>query len=264
MNNNASRWGVRVNEDLGGGLFAKAVLEAGFSADTGMSDSTAYFGRQSSVEVGSASMGSVRMGNWLPGSYLATADYISMHNHDTGRSSDALYAFGAAFPRNNKIGYFTPNWGGFSGEASVSLGEGKAANARDLSANYVSGPVHLGAGYSAQGGGSQAAVRGLYFMGPVALGAYLQRESIDGSAFGKTRNIGRLSAMYGAGASEFHVNGGTTQKGGTQGDKASQWTLGYNYNLSKRTKVYTYYTAVKGQSDATSSNSFAVGVRHNF
>ena len=53
---------------------------------------------------------------------------------------------------------------------------------------------------------------------------------------------------------------------------ATQWTLGYNYNLSKRTKVYTYYTKVnnkKGADYMTGTagddfSSFALGVRHNF
>nr|HRL98388.1 porin [Acidovorax sp.] len=48
--------------------------------------------------------------------------------------------------------------------------------------------------------------------------------------------------------------------------------LGYNYNLSKRTKVYTYYTRINNSQAATYGvsaqgndfSSFAVGVRHNF
>ena len=69
----------------------------------------------------------------------------------------------------------------------------------------------------------------------------------------------RLAAMYTMGASEFHLNVARASYG-------EQMTLGYNYNLSKRTKVYAFYTAV----DATTANkaddfnSFAVGVRHNF
>ena len=50
--------------------------------------------------------------------------------------------------------------------------------------------------------------------------------------------------------------------------------MAYNYNLSKRTKVYTYYTKVDNKAgvsygpDITPAgddfSSFAVGVRHNF
>ena len=114
LNNNSSRWGIRGSEDLGGGLKANFVLESGFNSDTGNAPAP-FFGRQSSVELSSASMGAVRLGNWLPGSYFATADWVSNHNHDTGRSSDALFSGVSFLVRQNKIGYFTPTIGGFNG-----------------------------------------------------------------------------------------------------------------------------------------------------
>ncbi len=79
--------------------------------------------------------------------------------------------------------------------------------------------------------------------------------------------------MYVLNASEFHVNVGHAGKWSKVSDSsATQWTLGYNYNLSKRTKVYTYYTKVnnkKGADYMTGTpgddfSSFALGVRHNF
>jgi len=90
-----------------------------------------------------------------------------------------------------------------------------------------------------------------------------------------TRNNFRLSGMYTLNASEFHVNVGHAGKWSKVADSsATQWTLGYNYNLSKRTKVYTYYTKVnnkKGasyhdnvQNNGDDFSSFALGVRHNF
>jgi chitinase len=64
---------------------------------------------------------------------------------------------------------------------------------------------------------------------------------------------------------------------------ATQYTVGYNYNLSKRTKVYTYYTRINNSNGISYLNggstisslrasggagkdfsSFAVGIRHNF
>ena len=54
---------------------------------------------------------------------------------------------------------------------------------------------------------------------------------------------------------------------------ASGFGVGATYALSKRTKVYTYYTAIKSDGAAAARlyagnvqdfSSFAVGIRHNF
>jgi hypothetical protein len=112
----------------------------------------------------------------------------------------------------------------------------------DVAVNYDQGPLHGGFGYQKQGDFSQYALRGLYEMGPFVFGGYAQREEVTGR---KSRDIGRISAMYVMGAQEFHINVGGTKAGGTFGNTgASQYTLGYNYNLSKRTKIYGFYTAI--------------------
>ncbi len=287
--NNASRWGIRGTEDLGGGLKAGFALESGFNSDTGTGSAWTHpttgmsFARQSEVNL-SGGFGMVRLGNFVPESYYATADYISMHNHDTGSSSDALYydpVWFGGLSTKNKVGYRTPNMGGLTVDASVSLHEkdptvGPRKNGYDLAANYATGPLHLGAGFSKVGDNWQAALRGLYTFGQVTLGAYYQRNKDDNQITGTgagSRNNFRLSAMYTMGASEFHANVGHANKWSHIADSAAtQWTLGYNYNLSKRTKVYGYYTKVNNSKGANyvtglagaDFSSFALGVRHNF
>lgn len=266
VQNNASRIGFKGQEDLGGGLKASFNLEHGLNSDdgrqTGIEDGAGFWSREAWVQL-AGSFGAVRLGNFTSEAYFATADYISMHNHDTGTSSDALYAF-KTYRSSNKIGYFTPTVGGFSGSASVSAGEGAAGREKlfDLAANYVGGPLHLGAGFSKEGDVKQIAVRGLYELGAFTVGAYYQRAD-DGT---QNRNVYRLSGMYTMGASEFHANFGATQGKGdfaVQG-KTTQFTLGYNYNLSKRTKVYGFYTAQNAKLESKDFSSLAAGVRHNF
>ena len=287
--NNSSRWGMRGSEDLGGGLKAGFVLESGFNSATGAAAST-FFGRQSEVNL-SGNFGMVRLGNFFPESYFASADYVSMHNHDTGPSSDALYYDPVWFGKlgtANKIAYRTPTMAGFWAEGAMSMHEKAAGtnnkNGYDLAANYNTGPLHLGAGYSSADSNWQASLRGLYTIGQFTLGAYYQRNK-DANQLAPgglgSRNNFRLSGMYALGASEFHVNVGHANSWSNASDSAAtQWTLGYNYNLSKRTKVYTYYTRINNQSNAnyTASgafsslasgpgkdfSSFAVGVRHAF
>ncbi len=288
MYNNSSRIGFKGVEDLGNGLKAGFQLEAGFGSDDGSGPLT--FARQSEVNL-SGNFGMVRLGNFYPESYYATSDYIGMHNHETGSSSDALYYDAAWLGDNgtgtgNKVAYRTPTFNNFWAEGSVSFHEKvndqtvpnptANKNAYDLAANYNNGPLSLGAGYSYWNSNYQAAVRGLYTFGQFTVGAYYQRNKDDNDRLGTgagTRNNFRLSGMYVLNASEFHVNVGHAGKWSKVADSsATQWTLGYNYNLSKRTKVYTYYTKVNNKKSANymtgtagdDFSSFALGVRHNF
>ena len=274
--NNSSRFGFKGTEDLGGGLKAGFQLESGFDSDTGASDSRGFFARQSEVNL-SGGFGTVRLGNFTPESYYATADYISMHNHDTGNSSDAFYAY--VMPSADKIAYRTPSFGGLTVDAAVALHEQATGgkNAFDLAVNYNLGALALGAGYSKQGDVNQFAVRALYTFGAFTVGGYIQRDEDAFRANGGKRNTFRLAGAYNLGASEFHVNVGRAGEYKNFNDSdATQYTLGYNYNLSKRTKVYGYYTRINNSRAGTyglnqavvgagvDSNTLAVGIRHNF
>ena len=287
LQNNSSRWGLKGSEDLGGGLKANFLLESGFASDTGV-NSGGLFGRESWVGL-SGSFGAIKLGNFTPVTalYYATSDYIGMHNHETGTSSDAFY-LGAGSPRN-AFSYTTPTFGGLAVELQYGLKETKLAGTKDtlaLVANYDKGPLHLGGGYSAGPttidgvtvqDGKEWGVRGLYELGPITLGAtYIANEG-SGPGGKLKRDAARVSAMYALGNSEFHANVGAAGKvrfNGTrvQDTDAIQYTLGYNYNLSKRTKVYAFYSAVSNKANAAYNTyadgkdpSFlAVGLRHNF
>lgn len=269
--NNSSRFGFKGTEDLGGGLKAGFQLESGFNSDTGAAAST-FFGRQSEVNL-SGNFGMVRLGNFFAESYYATDDYVSLHNHSTGSSSDALYAY--VMPNANKIAYRAPALGNLTLEAAVSMHEQAVGgkNAFDLAANYNLGALALGAGYSKQGDVNQVGLRALYTVGAFTVGGYYQRDKNAYVLNGGSRDNIRLVGAYNMGASEFHVNVGRAGEYKNVNDSdATQFTLGYNYNLSKRTKVYGYYTKVNNSSNAgymTGANgvdfsSVAVGVRHNF
>jgi predicted porin len=264
--NNSSRIGFKGTEDLGGGMKALFVIEHGFDATTGAAAST-FWGRESTVGL-QTNFGTVRLGN-MPASeaYFATADYISMHNHDTGNSSDALWGYVSTGALKNAVAYTTPTFGGFNAAAQV--GE-SVAGQRPMAAaaNFDSGALHLGAGYEKFGADKSASVRGLYELGSLTLGAYVGKQggTMD-------RNFWRVSGMYAIGAGEVHLNvGGTGNTNKVANTGALQYTVGYNYNLSKRTKVYTFYTKVDNKSAATYQtgtagvdfSSLAVGLRHNF
>ncbi|MBL0729648.1 porin [Piscinibacter sp. HJYY11] len=266
--NNSSRIGFKGTEDLGGGLRAGFQIEHGFSPDTGVAAGT-FWGRQSEVNLG-GSFGLLRVGNFTSEAYFATADYISNHNHDTGTSADALYAYLGR--SGNKLAYRLPSVvQNLSIEGSVSLTEG-AANAKrhyDVAVNHTLGGLQLGLGYESAGSvgatQSQIAVRGAYTAGPVTVGAYVQRDK-NYLAVGSRNNV-RVSGMYVLGSNEFHLNFGIAGDTGSLEDSgARQLTVGFNHNLSKRTKAYAFYTRKDDDGAGLYGDfkSLAIGLRHNF
>jgi predicted porin len=269
MNNNASRIGMKGVEDLGGGLKAGFQIEHGFNVDTGeASQGNQFWARQSEVNL-SGGFGMIRLGNFTSEAYYATADYISMHNHDTGTSSDALWAY---IGRNtDKVAYRTPDIAGFTLEGAVTARDvvGQVNRTFDVAGNYNIGKLSLGAGYTKDGDSKMGSIRGLYDFGAVVLGGYYQRDTDGIIIGGGSRNTFRISAMVPLGSSELHANVGRAGSYSNITDSsATQWTLAYGYNFSKRTKAYAYYTKVSDGAGVTYAGgdfqSLAIGMRHNF
>jgi predicted porin len=227
--NSASRIGFKGTEDLGGGLKAGFVLEHGFSPDDGKAAST-FWGRQSEVNL-SGGFGTVRLGTFTSEAYFATSDYIGMHNHETGTSSDALYAY---VGRNiNKVAYRTPELvKGMTVEAAVSLvdkGVGADRNI-DIAVNYGAGPLHVGFGYEkGDNDAKQFAFSGTYEMGSLILAGLVQRDTDGwGAGLGSRTNF-RAAVAYMMGASELHFNYGRSGAySKLSGSSANQLTLGYS------------------------------------
>ncbi|MCE2917972.1 MAG: porin [Rubrivivax sp.] len=266
--NNASRLGFKGTEDLGGGMKAGFVLEHGFNVDNGSSSQSAFWKRQSEVNL-SGGFGMIRLGNFTSEAYYATSDYIGMHNHETGTSSDALYAY---LTRDiNKVAYRAPEFvKGLTLEVAVLAGEGGGRNRQwEAAANYQLGALHLGFGYEKSGDADQFAASALYEAGAFVFGGMIQRDTDGwGPNLGNRTNY-RGSVAYNFGNNELHFNYGRSgEYSKLKGSKASQFTLGYNYNLSKRTKAYTYYTKTSDKKMVYGFggdfSSIAFGVRHNF
>ncbi len=270
--NNASRIGFRGVEDLGGGLKAGFTLEHRFNADTGAATNSAFWGGagESSVNL-SGAFGMVKLGHYTSEAYFATSDVTDLLNHGTGTSADALYKY--LNNDDNKISYRTPTIAGLTAEAAILLREStQPKHAYDLAVNYTLGNLGLGLGYErAPNQDQQLAVRASYSFAPFTLTGYVQRYKND--SIDKSKTIGRISGQYDIGALELHLAGGyaTELNGvGTAEDegKARQLTAGANYNLSKRTKVFTFVTQNRVNAVDTTPRakftSIALGVRHNF
>src|SRR6267143_3412457 len=305
---NSSRIGFRGNKDLGGGLTGLFQFESRVRLDTGQGVLT---GRDSYGGL-AGSFGTVRLGRTIGPVYYATYDYISMHNHDTGTSSDALLAptvVGRQGFMNRTVWYTSPKIGGaFSVDVAYSLLDAKRVVGDSqprylgLVGSYDQGPLHLAASYANTknsddlGGGTANedktyTLGGLYDFKTFVVGALIESAKSNSLAGGDAkRNYFRISGMLPVGKNEFHLNFGTVNHwiGGvttvqpisTTNDGAKQWTAAYNYNLTKETKIYGFYTRVHNDTNgmyglgASVANvtqvagleisSIAIGVRHNF
>jgi len=286
MESNESLWGVQGTEDLGGGLKAGFYLESGFLSDSGAGTQGAMrFDRISQLSL-EGNWGQVRMGRFYPQSYVATAVMVNLHNFDAGYSADWLYDHPQWFGKldnANKVAYATPDIGGLVLEGAVSFHEKNTPEEKygyDLSAMYeaayANNSLGLGAGYTKVGETNQWALRASHSWGPLTLASYFQRYSEKdplGSNMRGTRNNGRIAAMYVIGNTELHANIGRAGKWSNVADSAAtQWTLAYNYHLSKRTKLYSYYTRVDNKRGAdyltevagNDFSSLALGLAHSF
>ena len=279
---NSSRIGFSGEEDLGGGNKALFKIESGFDASTGTSGSR-FWGRESTVGL-QTRYGTVKLGNLDNNeAYHATADYVSWINHDTGTTADVLYGGGQHSNLNywnslqNAVSYNTPDLNGFVGwvQTAEAYG-GEKSKPLAIGAYYDRGPLHLGAGFDKHGDGKSFAIRANYDLGAFAIGGYVNTvrdvtwSDDAGSVSGLKYNTWRLVGSYTLGANEFHLNFGSTNKpkadNGLEASKAWQATAGYNYNLSKRTKVYAFVTKVKDDDAVFTGtfNTYGAGIRHNF
>src|SRR5262245_23926706 len=295
---NSSRIGIRGNKELVSGLKAIFQIESRVNLTDGgdvLSSRDSFAGLQ-------GAFGTARLGRTIGPVYYATYDYISMHNHDTGTSSDALLAgtvVGNQGFMNNTFWYTSPKFGPVTvdfaysllGEQRISTGTSQPRHI-GLVGSYDQCPLHAAISYANTkndidlnpGAPVQASdasaftIGGAYdfkFMVLGALWEMAERDTLGGSV---DSDYWRISAMFPVGQHEFHVNYGLVDADGDQG--AKQWTLGYNYNITKTTKVYAFYTMVDndnngnfvmggstntvGAATGAQYSSIAVGFRHNF
>jgi len=269
MASNISNIGVRGSEDLGSGMKAGFNLEHQFNSNDGTQTNVAFWDRASEVNLSSSSFGMVRLGNFISEAYYATADSVSLHNHDAGSSADRLY-FNFSRP-TSKVAYRTPSLFGATVEAAASAADGNPNRTYEVAANYNLDGLHAGLGFTKDGAQKEVSVSGKYTMGVpmggLTVGGYVQYVRDPAPGLGN-RKSARLSAMYAIGNTELHANFGIARSfSNFPGSSAKQYTLAVNQNLSKRTKVYALATKVSDNSGflyGGDFRSFGVGVRHSF
>lgn len=297
--NQKSRIGLRGTEDLGQGLRAGFWLESGLNVDTGkQADSERYWNRRATVSL-MGSFGEVRLGRDTTPTYNGYAAYDVFDNSGVADTSKFVTKLGTNVDTltraDNMVSYFLPsNLGGAYGQFSVAAGEGTAGKkyyggrlgyatgALDVSASYGQTTVTPLAG-SSEDKYKLGSIAASYDFNVVKLSGYLSQAKyadtkLNIANLGASVPLGRGSARV----SYTYVDAKGTTAAGVNTDKndASQFAVGYVYDLSKRTALYGTVAYINNKNGAAyvvdsnpalpnpntgkSSTGYEIGIRHSF
>ena len=251
---NPSRIGFKGAEDLGGGLAAIWQLEQ----TVGLDESGGSFAtRNSFIGLKSNTMGTVIFGrNDTPLKSIGrTVDLFG----DTLADSRNLLGGGSDTRANNTAQYTSPSFGGLSFAGAYSTdptgsgnaGDATGSSAYNLSAAYNNGPLFLGLGYGdgdgheANGFGKHMRAAAGFTMGNLKfVGQYDKRDdddSVNAAAQAGDFDAWMLGTAFTMGNIVLKANYMEGEFDGVNGFDQEQWTVGADYNLSKRTSVYALY-----------------------
>lgn len=315
FSSNSSRIGFKGAEDLGGGLSAIWQIENQVAIDGGGANGVVTGGsnfssnlRNTFVGLSSKSMGTALLGihdtpyKLSAGKIQFWGDTSADYNNIIGNVQGSTHF---DLRTSNTLAYISPKFGGLSGAVGYvvgnELGNGAAADANAWSASvtYDQGPLFLTAAYEKHNnvittGPTTADDRDAfklgagYAFGNTKLGLiYEKADSAGLLTVGTVTKVRDRSVWYLNGA---HTMGNIVLKAayGRAGDLdgmndtgADTWSLGADYNLSKRSYLYAYYTATNNDSAGTygvgqgqgsavvpaagrDPSVFSIGMRHSF
>lgn len=278
---NGSRVGMRGVEDLGSGYSTLFTLEMGVNADDGTSgQGGVLFGRQAFVGL-SGGFGTAKLGRQYSPIYTSQLNIDPFIGGMKGDMTGTRGWFNSGnFRVSNAVTYQTPTWGGLQISTLYGFGEvagiSQASRQIGLAADYLKGPLSISVAYhdtkNATDTDTQrvAFAGAAYDLGPLKL--HTAFDNARGFTTAKVRDymLG-VSAPLGTGRLMASVIS-KDNRAATDAD-ARQFSIGYRYDLSKRTSVYTSYAQVHNDPNAGvaaggvnghSDKVFDVGLRHAF
>ena len=275
-NLNGSRFGFKGSEDLGGGMAAVFTLENGFATDTGaQASATSFFNRQSFVGL-TGGFGAVKLGRQMNPVYLNSGTFDPFANALAGDTSRLINYQGSR--TDNAITYaYAAN--GFRGEVQYGLGEvaGNNSASRTVAGlvGYKAGAVDVVLTTQNTNNATDTdstkvtLLGGNYDFGMVKAYATVAWEKGVGTLDQRDVVVG-LTAPVGAG--KVIVSYIKKTDNAVANKDANQVAVGYTYDLSKRTALYTSYSRLSNDANAVykvaaagnTDKLFNAGVRHSF
>jgi predicted porin len=301
--------GFKGTEELGNGLKAIFQLEIRYEPDTGTNEQGAggvqrpLFQGQSRVGL-AGNFGMLRIGRGLTAFQESSIAFEPFHGipspsgfqadlHVAGYTSDPLGLPGNSANRfSNAVFYNSPEYLGLQlnttigtkeanqGAAVVGVGTAlnpqyragaeASANPYSISVTYKNGPGALMLAHERNAVESTvASFAGYVMIAPVTklMFSITRQDQEHTKLINQNTKAWVIGANHTMGAGK--VLAGVGQKHVDGQEKVRQYSLGYEYSLSKRTYVYADISNKKGApavapSTNTSINTYAVGVNHSF
>lgn len=290
---NASRFGLKGSEDVGGDIKAFYQYEVQVDADgDGAASATKNGGfgngtRNTGIGLEGA-FGKVAYGNWdTP--YKVARNAIELFDNTTVFSATNLIgrANGDAGKnyntrKNSTLAYFTPSFGPVSAVLAYSPDEAPTAPANkyvtSLAAtlNMAEEGVYAAFAYEVRNDASVTTTKdtatrlvGKFTLGDFWVGATIERLKVNTSLTANyTQSNNEVAAQYKLGASNIGLSYVKAGKTAVANTGASQVSLRYGYNFSKRTELFAAYSSLKNDAvDAATAGSggtygFSAGTKY--
>lgn len=290
IQNSASRIGVRGSNDLGGGMSGFYQYELGVGTNNGDSVST----RLGHVGLRGA-FGEIVMGSIWGNGYNWTYGSTDVANVSSG---NLVYNDLAPGRASKVVQYTTPDFNGFKASAMVGMGNSGNATTKDnndvdqylLAATYSMQGFSAGAAYSVisdfevtGGTGDKAPYSGsLAWDGTEDLkawaikGGYAQDNWYANVWYAEVNTSDRPGSAATEDDSEvFSIAGGVSvnkvnlyavheNAEGPTGLEDEYSTLGVQYNLGSRSRVWIEYAGQDLDSDPNADDYITIGMRHDF
>ncbi len=273
---NPTVFGLKGNEDLGGGLSAFFQAETSFCGNGATSGDPycgpGFFGRTSVVGL-KGDFGTVQMGRMFT---LSNGDFFVLDP----LHSDSLSPFGNTNVAtigepvwySQAVAYYSPSFNGFSGAVMYQFGDGVGSSvtsttgAYNLHLGYSQGPLFVGVDYENQKGRNNLTalkhtmIAAAYDFQVARIGIYAARNRPDPLSGNDSLNAYAVVASVPVGAATLIGEIAQQTNKTLPIPNTRQYNIGATYALSKRTSLYamyvrtTHYNTFVNEVDAFGNN----------